>query len=178
MPSATKLKPLAPYIDHKSRTVTSSTKELKLDWGHSVLTINSPMAQGACGNLAAAGEVQLADLSISVPLDAAYTIVVSLDEQPLKTSKRMLIQLMTEEKGTGFRSEPTEGQRQRIASIGESPWLVKKLKGVIKFQRPDAASLKVTPLNSYGEPSSPSKKLSAAEMTLQPDNLYYLVSVE
>jgi hypothetical protein len=174
-----KLKPLSPFIDHKSKTVTSSTKELKLDWRHGLLTINAPAAQGASGNLGEAGEIKLSDVTISIPRDVAHAVVVSLDAQPLATSKRMLIQVMTEEKATGFQSEPVDGQRDRIVSIGESPWLVKKVAGVVKLHRPDAAKLKVTPLDQYGEPAATNPvKLTGDAIQLQPDTLYYAISAE
>ena len=177
--SYTKLKPLAKFIDHKAKTVVSSTSQLKLDWGNGLLTINAPSAQGASGNLAGAGEIKLADVTISMPLDVAHAIVVSLDGQPIAKSKKMLLQVMTEEKGTGFRSEPIEGRRNRIVSIGESPWLVKKIEGQVKFHRTDAGKLKVTALDQYGEPAaSKAVDLSPGGFTLQPETLYYSIAFE
>ena len=177
--SDTKLKPLAKFIDHKAKTVVSSTSQLKLDWGKGLLTINAPSAQGVSGNLAAAGEIKLSDITISIPRDVAHAIVVSLDGQPIASSKKMLLQVMTEEKATGFRSEPIEGQRNRIVSIGESPWLVKKIEGQVKFHRSDAGALKVTPLDQYGEPAKvDTEKFSGESIRLKPDTLYYSINAE
>ena len=143
------------------------------------MTINAPSAQGASGNLAAAGEIKLADVTISIPRDVAHAIVVSLDGQPIASSKKMLLQVMTEEKGTGFRSEPIEGRRNRILSIGESPWLVKKLEGQVKFHRPDAGALKVTALDQYGEPTkADAAVLSGKGIQLQSETLYYSISLQ
>ena len=151
---AVKLQPLVTVHRSRKKLVTSNTGELKLDWGRGVLTINAPAAQGASGNLAAAGEIKLSDVTLSIPLDVAHAIVVSLDGQPLATSKRMLLQVMTEEKPTGFRTEPVGDRRHRIMSIGENPWLVRKLEGVVRLRRPDAAKLKVTALDQFGQPTS------------------------
>ena len=173
------MKPLTKFIDHKAKTVVSSTSQLKLDWGKGLLTINAPAAQGASGNLAVSGEIKLSDVTISIPRDVAHAIIVSLDGQPIAKSKKMLLQVMTEEKATGFRSEPIEGPRNRIVSIGESPWLVKKIEGQVKFHRPDAGGLKVTPLDQYGEPATPnSSVLIGNAIPLQPNTLYYLISIE
>ena len=118
-------------------------------------------------------------MTISMPLDVAHAIVVSLDGQPIAKSKKMLLQVMTEEKGTGFRSEPIEGRRNRIVSIGESPWLVKKIEGQVKFHRTDAGKLKVTALDQYGEPAaSKAVDLSPGGFTLQPETLYYSIAFE
>ncbi len=46
-----KLVDLAPYIDRAAQTVTSTNRQLKLDYGKGVLTINAPRAQGVSGNL-------------------------------------------------------------------------------------------------------------------------------
>ncbi len=164
---------LAQFIDHAKKLVTSQTGELKLDWGKGVLIINAAAAQGASGNLAAVGEITLADVSLSIPLDVAHAIVVSLDSQPLATSKRMLLQVMTEEKPTGFRSESLGDRRHRITSIGENPWLVHKLEGVVRLRRPDAAKLKVTALDQFGQPTSTT--FSSDAIRLQPDRLYYAI---
>ena len=146
---------------------------MKLDWGKGVLTINAPAAQGASGNLASAGEITLAGVILSIPLDVAHAVVISLDGQPLATSKRMLLQVMTEEKPTGFRSESLGDRRHHITSIGENPWLVRKLAGVVRLRRADAAKLKVTALDQFGQPTSTTQ--TGDEIRLQPDTLYYSI---
>ncbi len=173
--SPVKLKSLAPFIDHAKKLVISQTGELKLDWGQGVLTINAPAAQGASGNLASAGEIKLADVTLAIPLDVAHAIVVSLDGQPLATSKRMLLQVMTEEKPTNFRSESLGDRRHRITSIGENPWLVHKLDGVVRLRRPDAGKLKVTALDPFGQPTSNTSP--GDTIRLRPDTLYYSIEV-
>ena len=170
---AVKLQPLAPFIDHAAKRVTSSTSELKLDWGQGVLTINAPAAQGASGDLKSAGEIKLADVTLSIPLDVAHAIVVSLDGQPLAKSKRMLLQLMTEEKPTGFRSESLGDRRYRITSIGENPWQIRKLEGTVHLRRADAAKLKVTALDQFGQPTAIAT--SGDSISLRAETLYYSI---
>src|SRR5205814_403609 len=123
--------------------------------------------------LAEAGELKLSDITLTIPRDVAHLVVVSLDGQPLASSKRMLLQVMTEEKATGYQSEVVEGRRRKIVSIGESPWLVRKVEGTVKFHRPDAAKLTVTPLDQFGEPTA--TKLTADSISLQPDVVYYSI---
>ncbi len=171
--SSTKLQPLSAFIDHKAKTVTSSTEELKLDWGRGILTINAPAVQGASGDLSAAGEVKLSDITLKIPRDVAHALIVSLDGQRLSTSKRMLLQVMTEEKATGFQTEPAGQRRHRIVSIGQNPWLVRKIEGSVQFHRADAARLKVTPLDQFGEPTS--STFDGSGIKLQPDAIYYLI---
>ena len=167
------LKSLAPFIDHAKKLVSSQTGELKLDWGKGVLTINAPAAQGASGDLASAGAIKLMDVTITIPIEVAHVVVVSLDRQPLATSKRMLLQLMTEEKATGFRSESLGDRRHRITSIGENPWQVRKLDGSVRFHRTDAPKLKVTALDQFGQPTKTTQ--SGDSIRLHPETLYYSI---
>ncbi len=173
---AVKLQSLAPFIDHAKKHVTSQTGELKLDWGRGILTINAPAAQGASDNLASAGEITLADVTLSIPLDVAHAVVVSLDNQPLATSKRMLLQVMTEEKPTNFRTESLGDRRHRITSIGENPWVVRNLEGVVRLKRSDASKLKVTALDQFGQPTS---NVSPGDtIRLRTDTLYYSIDAQ
>ncbi len=48
-PGAVKVADLSTLINHTAQTVTSSTGELKLDYGKGVLTINADRAQGQAG---------------------------------------------------------------------------------------------------------------------------------
>ena len=103
-----------------------------------------------------------------------HILVVSLDDRALATSKRMLLQVMSEEKASNFQTESAGPAIQRILNIGTDPWLVKTFSGTIRFKRPDAASLTVTPLDLHGCPLKPSG--TAASITLAPDTLYYLIT--
>jgi hypothetical protein len=166
----------AKSIDHSARTVRSSTGELLLDYGRGTLTINAPAAQGISGNLAALGETKLADLTISSDLDLAHIVLVSLDNQPIKTSSRILLQVMSEEQNSGWKSEPAENQKLRITSIGRDPWTFKPITGSVRLHRPDASQLKVTTLDANGNPTS--HHGTASTIPLKPDTLYYLISRE
>jgi hypothetical protein len=162
-------------IDRAAQTVTSTTGELKLDYGKGLLVINAPRAQGASGALNSAGKIDLAALTVTSDLDLAHIIAVSLDDQPLATSKRMLLQVMTEEQASGFDTEAASGTTRRIKDIGHDPWQVKKISGSVAFKRPDAAKLKVTALDAGGQPAGAAG--TAQAIKLQPTTLYYLIEL-
>jgi hypothetical protein len=168
-----RLEDLGAYVDRKAQTVTSSTGELKLDYGKGLLVINAPAAQGLSGALAEAGTTELGDLSISSELPLGHIVAVSLDGQPLARSNRILLQAMTEEKASNFRAEPTGGGGKRIVSIGKDPWLVKEVSGTVKFKRSDAAKLQVFPLDHSGYPAKTAGR--AGSITLSPTTIYYLI---
>ncbi|MHB8522496.1 MAG: hypothetical protein ACYDH9_17305 [Limisphaerales bacterium] len=172
-PGSTTVSDLSPFIDRAAQTVTSSTGELKLDYGKGVLIVNAARAQGASGRLRAAGPIQTRDLTISSGLDLGHIVAVSLDDQPLATSGRVLLQVVSEEKASGFQTEPVSATVQRITNIGTQPWLVRELNGTVTFKRPDAARLTVTTLDLNGDPVG--NLGTAREITLQPTTMYYLI---
>jgi len=169
-----KLKDLAPYIDHQRQVVTSTNRQVRLDYGQGILMINAPAAQGVSGALHKVKTHDLKDLSVTSPLELGHIIAVSLDGLALAESRKILLQAMSEEKATSFRTEPAAPGIHRIVSIGHDPWLVRALSGVVKFKRSDAASLKVTALDPNGEPV---KCVGTAQkFALEPDTLYYLIT--
>ena len=169
-----KVSDLQPLIDHAGHTVTSSTGELKLDYGKGVLTINAPRAQGVSGLLQGAGVVETKDLSISSGMALGHIIAVSLDDRPLATSGRILLQVMSEEKASDFQTEAVSEGVKRIVNIGNDPWLIKQLEGTVRFKRPDAGKLKATALDVNGYPTETVG--TAEKLTLRPATLYYLIS--
>jgi hypothetical protein len=106
-------------------------------------------------------------------MDLAHFVVVALDRQPLSTSGKMLLQVMSEEQTTGFSTEPAGTNLLRIASLGTDPWMVRKFRGTIRFKRPDAAQLKVTALDLNGYPAK--RQGSANPVRLEPTTVYYLI---
>jgi hypothetical protein len=173
-PGSVKVSDLKPLIDHAKQTVTSSTGELKLDYGKGVLTINAARAQGVSGALQAAGPVETRDLAIASEMELGHIVAVSLDDQPLAQSGKILLQVMSEEKASGFQTETVGEGVKRITNIGTDPWQVKELNGTVRFKRADAAQLKVTALDFNGYPTGACG--SAQQLKLQPATLYYLVS--
>ena len=164
---------LKPLINHAAQTVTSSTGELKLDYGKGFLVIDAAQAQGVSGALREAGSIETRDLTVRSDLDLGHIVVTALDQRPLAQSTRMLLQVMSEEKTSGFQTEPVSPGLKRIKSIGQDPWQVRNLQGFVKLKRADAAQLKVTALDFNGDPAA--SVGPAQEIKLRPDTLYYLI---
>lgn len=173
-PGSTRVKDLAPFVDHARKTVTSSSGELKLDYGKGVLVVNAARAQGVSGALNLAGATDLKDLSVASTLELGHIILVALDDQPLATSGRMLLQVMSEEEETDRQIELMSATVKRIVNIGRDPWQVRALNGTVRLKRADAAQLKVTALDFNGYPAGSAG--SGAEIRLQSKTLYYLIA--
>ena len=173
-PGSTKVTPLAPFIDHAGQTVTSATRELRLDYGRGILTMNAPRAQGVSGALKQAGATDLQDIRVTSDLELGHIIAVSLDDKPLASSSRILLQVMSEERETNRQTEQVSPTVKRIVNLGGDPWQVKALSGKVSFKRADAAQLTVKALDFNGYPVGAVG--TAAEIQLQPATLYYLIA--
>ncbi|HMJ89023.1 MAG TPA: hypothetical protein VK530_04370, partial [Candidatus Acidoferrum sp.] len=171
-PSRTELKDLAPFIDRKAQVVLSSTRQVRLDYGKGLLTLNAPAAQGASGNLKSLGILAFRDIAIDCNLDLAHIILVSLDRQPIANSRRMLLQVMSEEKNNGFQTQPSGDGLKRITNLGRDPWMVKELSGTVSF----GSAVRVQPLDFNGYPSGSAS--SSSELKLAAKTVYYLITRE
>jgi hypothetical protein len=162
--------------DRQRQTVTSATRELALDYGRGLLTLQAAKAQGACGTLRAAGTMELPDVTVRADMEVGAVVVVPLDNQPIAKSRRLLLQAMSEERPTGFQVESAGAGTNRIVNIGRDPWQMRALAGEVRFKRPDAARLKVTALDANGYPVAESG--DARRITLRKDTIYYYVAEE
>lgn len=169
-----KLVDLANFVDRKAQRVMSSSGQLWLDYGKGTLRINAPAAQGVSGNLAATGPVQLADVSVESSMPLGHVIAVTLDGKPLAASERILLQVMSEEQNSGWKTEDAGAGTKRIVDIGKDPWQVKALSGVVKFKRADARRMRVTALDFNGYPVG--EVGGAGEIRLAGDIVYYLIA--
>lgn len=162
---------LGRYIDRAAKTVRSQTGELGWNGSAGRVLVNAPRAQGATGFLARAGKIGLKNLTINTSVEYGTILLVSLDDKPLATSSRMLLQVMSEDQNFGW-DAPGTGVRA-IKSLGGPPIVVKKLSGTVGLTRPDAARLSVTPLDANGYPAGTA--VSAKAITLNERTLYYLI---
>jgi lysophospholipase L1-like esterase len=119
-------------IDREKKTVRSVTGELMLDYGKGISVLNASKAQGVTGFLkAAGGKFSTRNLQISSGNEYASLLVVSLDKLPLNTSKRVLVQVGTTLRPTGWQEKPatrkigdTTRSGAEVVSIGTAPWQV------------------------------------------------------
>ena len=166
-----RLADLSRYIDRANGKVRSVTGELLWDYKNGLVTVNAPRAQGVSGFLQKAGTVTLRDMTIASPIEYGTILLVPLDGQPLRTSRKMLLQVMSEDNNYGW-DAPGTGKRE-IKSLGTAPINVRRFSGTVTLTRPDARQLKVTPLDWNGYPAG--KPTTGGRITLQPAVMYYLI---
>ena len=127
---------LSKYIDRDGKQVTSGTGELIWDYGNGVVHVRSKKCQAVTGFLRRAGAVELGGFQITCDNEYGSIIVISLDDERLEISKKILIQVMTADQPTGFR---TEGRR--IVDVGRSPYEVENIEASISWPRGELIAL-------------------------------------
>ena len=134
-------------IDRAAKTIDSLGGQLHWDYGDGVVTVDTRPTQGAAGFLAAAGPVELADVTIHMRNEYGSVTVTSLDDRAVETSDLLLIQVMTEDQPYGFRAE--DG---RITALGSAPFGVRETDASVKLPA-RYADFEAVPLDENGYPT-------------------------
>lgn len=163
-------KDLRPFIDRPQESVASSHQQLELDYRSGLLVINARKVQGASGNPGTRQSIHLRDITISSTMDLLHIVLVSLDNRPISESGRMLLQVMSEEKPTGFQTETAGTGLHRITNIGRDPWRVREFQGYVQFQD----QVTFVPLDHNGHTTGESS--SGKTISLHPRTTGYLVT--
>lgn len=167
---------LSGFIDRRQKIIRSLTGELTWDYGTGIVRINTPRSQAAAGFLARAGKIDLADVVIESSNEFGSILVISLDGAPLPTSKRILIQAMTEERPYGFKADGG-----RITDLGSGPFGIRRIEARVSLKLRGADKPTVTALD---ECLCPTAKHVAIQqdggnvplvVQLSPDAMYHII---
>jgi hypothetical protein len=118
---------LGPYLLEDKKMIQSITGQLYMDYGRGLCAINAPKAQGVTGFLKKGGTVNCADVQIQSGNDYATVLVVAMDDKPLRSSRKILVQVGTTERPLGWKTRPVQlGGRpgEEVVSFGRPPWMI------------------------------------------------------
>lgn len=176
---------LSPYIDHTANTVTSITGQIRMDLGRRICTLNAPGAQGATGFLKGAGPIALGDLTLRSGNDYATILAVSLDGLPLHSSKRVLVQVGTIARPTGWQDKDATWTSQdgkqtyhgrEVVNTGRNPWQIVDADATFTLRNPGLKT--ATLLDANFEPRGDvdcAQSGGALTLKLPPDTLYLVL---
>ena len=127
-----KVAELSRYIDAANGTIHSLTGELTLNTRKNFCTLDAPKAQGVTGFFEQQKQFELRDVTIRTGNHYGAVLVVALDNKPLKESGKVLIQVGTQCRPTGWQEEPAAIKTQegktidgfRVVNYGQAPWQV------------------------------------------------------
>ncbi|MBM3497870.1 MAG: hypothetical protein FJX74_04280 [Armatimonadetes bacterium] len=179
-PGASEVVDLGAYIDPGARTVSSITGELKLDYGQGVCTLNAPKAQGVTGFLGQGRSFRLGEVLIESTNDYATVLVVAMDDRPLSESRKVLVQVGTVERPTGWKTSPatvkvgdSTREGEKIVNFGAAPWQI--VEADVTVSVANSFLTKATVLDPNGMPAGEILLENAGNMQrlrFPPDALY------
>jgi hypothetical protein len=178
-PTKTKVEDLGKYIDEAKKTITSITGEVRLNYGQGVCTVDAPKSKGVCGFLKdAGGSFPLTDATITSGNRYAAINLVAMDDQPLKTSAKVLIQVGTISRATNWETKELGGGKEQIVNVGHKPWQV--VKSEVTVSLANASLTKAVALDAAGFASEKALEVKheggSVVVVMPPDALYVVLT--
>ncbi len=160
-PTRNKIADLSPYVDTQAQVIQSETGEIRLNYGKGICVVNAPKAQGAAGFLSkAGGPIRLSDITLDSSNPYATILVVSMDGLPLKRSKKILVQVGTASRPTGWQAQPSDFKSDdgkqayhgyEVVKTGGAPWAIVNTNVTVTIG--NAGLSKATLLDTAGYPA-------------------------
>jgi hypothetical protein len=139
------------------------------------VTVNTPASQGACGFLSKKGRIELGAVTIDCRNEYAAILVIALDDRPLVTSRKILIQAVTEDRPFGWKV-----QDGRITDLGTAPLGVRQIDATITLRLQGDAPIQVQALDENGYGAARKVRLTGTaseyQVQLSPDSLYHVLT--
>jgi hypothetical protein len=184
-PAKTTVTDLSKYIDKANKIVRSSTGQIETDYGRGIYRVNAPRAQAVAGFLGKAGTQKLADVDITCKNDYAAIVVVPLDGEPIRTSAKLLVQVGTVCRPTGWTARParikvdgdlTDGFR--ILTVGKAPWQVENADARVTVRNAKLTKAVLLDVNGLATQTPVDLKAAdgAATVTLPPTTMYLVLT--
>lgn len=121
-----------PFINNAAKTVRSNTGELNLDYGKGLFTLDTPRAQGASGFVKKFASIKLKDVMLRSGNEYSTISVVSMDGKTIRQSNKLLVQVGTVMRPTGWQDKAAtflddskkSVQGRQLVATGSAPWQV------------------------------------------------------
>lgn len=151
--------PLLRRFDPKASTgVHRSAKPTwHFDRERRIATVIADRVVGAAGDLRAG--IALGDVKLTTSNDRLHLLLVSLDDQPVRSSRRLLVQSITEDMPFGFRAE-----QGVIRELGIGPMNVRKIDATLHLT--SDRSVRITTLDENGYPRGEPRTVEPVDGTV------------
>ena len=180
--SKTKVANLAGLIrrEQDGVAVRSNTGEVELNTAKGYCAVNAPKCQGVTAHFDRQRKFDLKDVSIECENRHGAVMVVSLDDQPLARSRKVLVQVGTPCRPAGWQTRsttiapkggaPVKGKT--VVNYGRAPWMVESAKVRLTFR--NRALKRGTVLDMNGMPRG-EIPLNAGSFAFPSDAMYVVV---
>ena len=179
---------LSKYVDRQNGVVKSVTGQIELDWKRGVCTVATPTFAGVSGFLKdAGGEFALGDATISSQNEYATIALAPMDGKPLASSKKVLVQVGTTAKLTGwttkqatFQADAGNGKPERvegeqIVNTGAPPWQVGRTHAAIRLKNTGITKATALDPNGYAAGNVTVQRDGDVVVVELPANAMYVV---
>lgn len=131
-PKASRVADLKTLIADGGRQVTSNTGEIVLHSGKGYCTVDTPKAQGVAAFFRNRQEFRLSTVEIRCANAYGTVLVVAMDDRPIAQSRKLLVQVGTESRPTGWRERSKQIELSggktvagnEVVDFGRAPWQV------------------------------------------------------
>ena len=169
---------LTQFIDTQHKTIRSETGEITWNYGQGSCKLDTPKAQGVTGFLKAAGVCRFTDVEIRSANDYATVLVVAMDNQPLKNSGKILVQVGTTERPLGWKTKPASvsGRAgEEVVSFGHAPWMIVRADVEITIANPALKTARALDANGMPVQAISLKSLAGRKTFKFPPQALYVV---
>jgi hypothetical protein len=111
--------------------IRANTGEIVLDPAKKLCRVDAPKAQGIAAFFDRSAVYEFSDVTLRAAHEYGTVLVVPLDDEPIRESKRLLVQVGTQSRPSGWADRAAEltvnNQRvpgRQVESIGRAPWQV------------------------------------------------------
>jgi hypothetical protein len=182
-PKKTTVADLKPFINEAAKTIRSNTGEINLDYGKGLCTVNTARAQGATGFLQKFPSIKLSDVTLRSTNEYATLTVVSMDNLPIRQSRKLLVQVGTIVRPTGWEDKdatfeddnkkPVQGKQ--IVSVGKTPFQITNVDAHVTVTNPTLKTATLLDINGMAVGTVPATRAGANFTVQLPPNAMYVV---
>jgi hypothetical protein len=148
----------------------ADTREWTTDWATGTIIVDTPRTQGFSGFMGWRDKNETRNLSAKIDLPYGNVLASSMDNQPLSTSKRVLLVASARVQNTGQTLGKNKDGKLDVTDAGKAPLMVEALRGQISFASSLASSLMVYALDSEG------RRLGKVDATVQNGRVNFALS--
>ena len=134
--------------DRQHKTLTSTTGEERLDYGHGILRLDSPQVQGLCGAIGTGQELGSGGLKVDLTQRQPWAAVLalSLDGKPLRQAAKAVLVAVARAENSG---QVYNASRTALKVPGGLPVLMQGVQGAVSLAV-DGKRYRVSPLDPDG----------------------------
>jgi hypothetical protein len=173
---------LGTLIDYQNKKITASNNQLSWDYKNGVCIVDAPSAQGICGFPGNSKNFELSSVTIETTNDYAAIQVVAMDERAIEESSKILVQVGTVYRPTGWQETvanfDVDGARVsgfRIDNTGKMPWKCAETKVALKLKNTTINKATLLDAAGYARSTIEINRVGNHSELILPSNAMYVM---